>query len=1192
MPVSGGSAYRPSAKEVDAWVARVSEINEAVNELLHSDPMEDMARVEAREKYRKEWEDQQQKARLELVKMRYEPKYYGRFENDQFIEELLKKVDEDRKPGRDPKRMDKVPLLQNPSLYSKAERLSLEEAYRLKDKGLEHMKNQQWDEAYKAYNGALQLNIDGMDPPLSIKLHNNRACVLNKLGRHRAVCEDTTYVLQRDPSNVKALLRRATALRFLHRPVEALNDVSQALRIEPKNPEGLHLRTWLQRAEEELLWSDRFVEEGSRKSSAADGSFATSIEKVEPVAPLLGRQPERVVDSQSEADTLKAAGEFLSASSLGTLLQDASLLKKTLRTVEKSGVGAAAWFALQGGVTCTLSTAITLLQEWERCMDAIVSLPSCEEGGVCPVRSTVLQEGTPREDQNPSAANEDANGNSVSSTSSSASHPSDRCPPAREDASLPFPIIGGTSTSSSAASSVASRIQSGKPEANTVAVPLIYCLRLIAVLFDGCETVSQDASEQHMKSLIQHLIVFVFGSFIRVEDSFLEDSCFTKVLHASLECLTTLYDTYANLINASLEESSEGNRLFSLWNALCLKKEEGGKVSGGSTRKNTKEEQVRRWCTMLYFTHFLSACLKAQGTPIYIKREKQKKMESVEEAVKKGEEGATSLSSSPSSSSLSHSTIWKVGQQLFFDAIVKDLKDPSEVARTVRTSSDLIMEVMGYCLQQQLPLPLQSAGMALALRRSSIQVFVLPASLSSYNTGSMEFLSSMQQKEIPRLEPMQWSNPAFASSLCSAFSGVLQTCRRGLSSSISLSSELHFLEAFYSLLYNLCLSAPDRSAFVKQWEALCTPLTMGQLSWEYAEELTQYHSAARSDGSERVNSKEAEGILSSVVLPKLMAVLGKFVPHSSALQQSICASTMVVPMLHSSAAGTSGNTANGPIVETGGPTRTEEISPLWKLLYCLSDSSLAVCHPEGGNQSRWELLQHLSSTLGVLVRLQKQSGSSSAGKQDADPNSGTRREEVVRSASCAGHIRAILSLLPVCLPPSEERVLLWKESSLTPTGPSLSHRHTSHLSMPLVTLGNMAIITATIMDISSAFAKEGSSARNVNPSSSVPYSSPADDYNAVLKVLKEKDAVGVLLHSLRTTRSSVLLLARERAEEEKRRKDTLISQLRTWEEHAIAAQKNLGIAISKVVTASGDMRARLRELNGLETLAAVLQQGR
>lgn len=1167
VPSSSGPS--PSSKEVEAWVSRIDEIHEAVSELLSSDPADDLARVEAREQHRKEWLAQQEKARLEIIKMRYEPKYYGRYEKDEFIEEQLKKVDEDRGPASELQRKHKNDELQDSTLFSKAERISLEEAYRLKEEGSVHVRKGEWEAALKAYDGALKLGIDEMDPPLSVVIHNNRALVRNKIGCYLEVWDDTTYVLQREPSNVKALLRRATALRFLHRPMEALKDVAKALRLEPTNGEGLRLRAWLHRAEGEIFLSDRFVEEAGQNTSLASAAVALAE-----CLPRITTQPTTVdhqtVDEKSPATVLQRVATFLRAASVEEVLRHTSVLEKTLRMVEEGGIGAAVWFGLQGGVASILSLTTQFLQQLKTCTPTAVSVASVE--GKKGRRSPADVE--TRKGNMPSSSSCDEKQRDASSACFSTVVREEPRPMMASSAQM-----GERGGSSFVSSDSAVHENPSPSNMESIAIPLVHCLHLLSVLFEGCETVSQDASDQSMQSLFDHLIPFVFPAFFTARRMHASDAMWTNVFHASLECLTSLYPPYGDRIHPLLEALQDDCTLPSVWAVISS--------AGKKDERQTWGECVdssRHFLTILLFLRFLTACLASLGGAIDLQREVSSKVNEGDvktegEGEKPQKEG--SLSPVDHAASLPRSAKKKLVHQLFFDPDAPILSRGVSDEPFLHSSSEMIMEVVAYCLQKNMPMPIQSAGVSLALRRSSIQVFVLPHSSSS-QSGTRPTLTQSDHDHLKKVVPLQWMHQRWTSMLCAVFSGVLMQCSPALSSSASLSTELHFLEAFYALVYNLCLSAPDRQAFVQHWEHLCGSPTLTQRTWDYVCTAVQSTTNAHTSG-DRSADAQAKRFLYSPVLPKMLGVLAKFVPFLPELQASMSSRRMASPVVSASNSGTSpGTMSPSAAVRTVHPSVTDGMCPLWIMLHALAISHRNECTVEKETMHDVELLEHLSTVLAVLVRSQQSHFSSSVRHEQSDtPNS--QGPMVVRGPFYPANMRDLLTLLAVSLPPSEEGVLQWKEMHSEGKSTGFSSR-TSHLSMPLVTLGNVAILIAMVMDIAAVLAQHSNAVLDAKDAST-----PLKDYQVLLTVLKEKDAVGTLLHSIRGTRTSLLMLARERADAEKKNTGCVLASLRSWEEHCSAAQKNLGIAISKVVMGFDDMRARLRELNGLETLAAVVR---
>merc|ERR1711976_1009669 len=64
---------------------------------------------------------------------------------------------------------------------------------------------------------------------LAIKAHSNRAACYKQISNFDGVIEDSTAVLEVDPENVKALIRRAQAFEGLERYRFALQDIKTVL---------------------------------------------------------------------------------------------------------------------------------------------------------------------------------------------------------------------------------------------------------------------------------------------------------------------------------------------------------------------------------------------------------------------------------------------------------------------------------------------------------------------------------------------------------------------------------------------------------------------------------------------------------------------------------------------------------------------------------------------------------------------------------------------------------------------------------------------------------------------------------------------------------------------------------------------------------------------------------------------------
>jgi len=98
------------------------------------------------------------------------------------------------------------------------------------------------DEAYKAANfeGAIELYTSclqalkregKMESPLALKTLSNRAACYKQISNFDGTIEDCSAVLEHEPENVKALIRRAQAFEAVERYRFALQDVKSVLGI-------------------------------------------------------------------------------------------------------------------------------------------------------------------------------------------------------------------------------------------------------------------------------------------------------------------------------------------------------------------------------------------------------------------------------------------------------------------------------------------------------------------------------------------------------------------------------------------------------------------------------------------------------------------------------------------------------------------------------------------------------------------------------------------------------------------------------------------------------------------------------------------------------------------------------------------------------------------------------------------------
>ncbi|XP_051489311.1 mitochondrial import receptor subunit TOM34 [Apus apus] len=111
----------------------------------------------------------------------------------------------------------------------------------LKEEGNELVKKGNHKKAIQKYTESLKLNQE-------CAAYTNRALCYLTLKQYREAVQDCTEALGLDPKNVKALYRRAQALKELKDYKSSIADIESLLKIEPKNTAALRLLQELNRA--------------------------------------------------------------------------------------------------------------------------------------------------------------------------------------------------------------------------------------------------------------------------------------------------------------------------------------------------------------------------------------------------------------------------------------------------------------------------------------------------------------------------------------------------------------------------------------------------------------------------------------------------------------------------------------------------------------------------------------------------------------------------------------------------------------------------------------------------------------------------------------------------------------------------------------------------------------------------------
>ncbi|KFV62516.1 Mitochondrial import receptor subunit TOM34, partial [Dryobates pubescens] len=115
-----------------------------------------------------------------------------------------------------------------------------ERARTLKEEGNELVKKGNHKKAVEKYSESLKLNQE-------CATYTNRALCYLTLKQYKEAVQDCTEALRLDPKNVKALYRRAQALKELKDYKSSIADIKSLLKTEPKNTAALRLLQELNR---------------------------------------------------------------------------------------------------------------------------------------------------------------------------------------------------------------------------------------------------------------------------------------------------------------------------------------------------------------------------------------------------------------------------------------------------------------------------------------------------------------------------------------------------------------------------------------------------------------------------------------------------------------------------------------------------------------------------------------------------------------------------------------------------------------------------------------------------------------------------------------------------------------------------------------------------------------------------------
>lgn len=104
---------------------------------------------------------------------------------------------------------------------------------RLKEEGNEFFKAREFQLAIEKYDAAISDSLTSPGDAVYVSCYNNKAGCMQQLHDHKGVAEAASMVLEHEPQNSKALLRRGLAFEGLERFQLGLNDIRALLLMTP-----------------------------------------------------------------------------------------------------------------------------------------------------------------------------------------------------------------------------------------------------------------------------------------------------------------------------------------------------------------------------------------------------------------------------------------------------------------------------------------------------------------------------------------------------------------------------------------------------------------------------------------------------------------------------------------------------------------------------------------------------------------------------------------------------------------------------------------------------------------------------------------------------------------------------------------------------------------------------------------------
>eukprot|EP00754_Rhynchopus_humris_P028125 Rhum_TRINITY_DN15131_c2_g1::Rhum_TRINITY_DN15131_c2_g1_i1::g.139576::m.139576 len=324
-------------KALQKWLQKIEDVDAAVKYVLSDDYKPDKEAEEATPTPVPAAASAAPAAEDEPWKKQRYSSDYSRFDNEQFVKEQPKKS---KKAAAEAAAAAAaaLPAVEPDRANTKefCEYIMKKESLAFKDKGNAAIKAGNYAEAEEQYSNGI-----GLDAACWV-LRNNRAQARLKLGKWAGCVDDCNFVLRadKDPRNMKATKRRASALLRLRRSAEAIADIELATKHEGASKE---LRLMLAAARHEVAFETLVADEDPAVLAEVDAAvegLRTAMRRSQQAGPLPA--------AEEAAAAAAAAGGEAGAEDAASSLR--SRLKATADVLRRGGAAVKIQFNWSGGI--------------------------------------------------------------------------------------------------------------------------------------------------------------------------------------------------------------------------------------------------------------------------------------------------------------------------------------------------------------------------------------------------------------------------------------------------------------------------------------------------------------------------------------------------------------------------------------------------------------------------------------------------------------------------------------------------------------------------------------------------------------------------------------------------------------------------------------------------------------------------